>query len=94
MIAFRSTQPFTGAFEFVLTAAVAAKRNENNGCANGDDDDGDAVTETAAAAAALCVCVCVCVRAVVRIGICGEWRAGSLSIEGLCGDVARKIQYK
>lgn len=89
MIAFRSTQPFTGAFEFVLTAAVAAKRNENNGCANGDDDD--AVTETAAAAA---LCVCVCVRAVVRIGICGEWRAGSLSIEGLCGDVARKIQYK
>lgn len=92
MIAFRSTQPFTGAFEFVLTAAVAAKRNENNGCANGDD--GDAVTETAAAAAALCVCVCVCVRAVVRIGICGELGAGSLSIEGLCGDVARKIQYK
>lgn len=89
MIAFRSTQPFTGAFEFVLTAAVAAKRNENNGCANGDDDD--AVTETAAAAALF---VCVCVRAVVRIGICGERRAGSLSIEGLCGDVARKIQYK
>lgn len=42
----------------------------------------------------LAVSLCVCVRAFCALVY--VWRAGSLSIEGLCGDgdVARKIQYK
>lgn len=42
----------------------------------------------------LAVSLCVCVRAFCALVY--VWRAGSLSIEGLCGDgdVARKIQHK